>query len=299
MLRVSTNFVTNRAITDLRRLSEEQSRLHQNIATGRRLLKPSDDPAATSRVLNRQMEAERVGNYQSAASMAKSRSESSLTALTQMQKIASRISELTSLSAGAGPQSMAAYGAEVSQLLEQATNVANSRFGADYIFAGTAVDAQPYTTARDTAGAITTVAYVGNDQDATVPMGDGRAVAPSPGAATTNPEIAAFLNNVVTLRDALATGDNTTVVTMNTTMADNEDTFINAIGTVAAVQTRIESNQAQLTSRASDLQRLISGDTDADMATSMIRLTETQTAYQAALSSTANLFKLSLLDYLK
>lgn len=130
-------------------------------------------------------------------------------------------------------------------------------------------------------------------------MGDGRAVAPSPGAATTNPEIAAFLNNVVTLRDALATGDNTTVVAMNATMADNEDTFINAIGTVAAVQTRIESNQAQLTSRASDLQRLISGDTDADMATSMIRLTETQTSYQAALSSTANLFKLSLLDYLK
>lgn len=101
------------------------------------------------------------------------------------------------------------------------------------------------------------------------------------------------------MRDALATGDNTTVVAMNSTMADNEDTFINAIGTVAAVQTRIESNQAQLTSRASDLQRLISGDTDADMATSMIRLTETQTSYQAALSSTANLFKLSLLDYLK
>jgi flagellin-like hook-associated protein FlgL len=86
---------------------------------------------------------------------------------------------------------------------------------------------------------------------------------------------------------------------MNATMADNEDTFINAIGTVAAVQTRIESNQAQLTSGASDLQRLISGETDADMATSMIRLTETQTSYQAALSSTANLFKLSLLDYLK
>jgi flagellar hook-associated protein 3 FlgL len=130
-------------------------------------------------------------------------------------------------------------------------------------------------------------------------MGDGRAIAPSPGAATTNPEIAAFLNHVVTLRDALASGDSTTVKSMNTSMADHEDTFINAIGTVAAVQTRIESNQAQLTSRAIDLQRLISDDTDADMATSMIRLTETQTAYQAALSSTANLFKLSLLDYLK
>ncbi|MEI6052660.1 MAG: flagellin, partial [Opitutaceae bacterium] len=275
------------------------ARLHQNIATGRRLLKPSDDPAATSRVLNRQMELERVGNYQSAASMAKSRSESSLAALTQLQKIGSRISELTSLSAGAGPQSMAAYGAEVSQLLEQATNVANSRFGADYIFAGTAVDTQPYSATRDAAGAITSVAYAGNSQDATVSMGDGRAIAPSPGAATTNPEIAAFLNNIVTLRDAMATGDSTTVKSMNVTMSTNEDMFINAIGTVAAVQTRIDSNQAQLTSRADDLQKLISGDTDADMATSMVRLTETQTAYQAALSSTANLFKLSLLDYLK
>jgi flagellar hook-associated protein 3 FlgL len=299
MLRVSSNFVTNTAIDDLRRLSDEQARLHQNIATGRRLLKPSDDPAATSRVLNRQMELERVGNYQSAASMAKSRSESSLAALTQLQKIGSRISELTSLSAGAGPQSMAAYGAEVSQLLEQATNVANSRFGADYIFAGTAVDTQPYSATRDAAGAITSVAYAGNSQDATVSMGDGRAIAPSPGAATTNPEIAAFLNNIVTLRDAMATGDSTTVKSMNVTMSTNEDMFINAIGTVAAVQTRIDSNQAQLTSRADDLQKLISGDTDADMATSMVRLTETQTAYQAALSSTANLFKLSLLDYLK
>lgn len=95
-----------------------------------------------------------------------------------MQKIASRISELTSLAAGSGPQSMAAYGAEVSQLLEQATNVANSRFGADYIFAGTAVDAQPYTATRGAAGAITTVAYVGNDQDATMPIGDGAPLHP-------------------------------------------------------------------------------------------------------------------------
>lgn len=298
-MRVSTDFVTNTAINDLRRLSEQQARLQQNISTGRRLLKPSDDPAAASRVINRQMELERVNNYQSAASMAKSRSETSLTALTQIQKIASRLGELTSLASSAGPQSMAAYGAEAGQLLEQATNFANSRFGADYIFAGTAVDAQPFTPTRDPSGAITTLAYVGNSQDATFSMGDGRAIAPSPGAATTNPAIASFLNSIAALRDAMNTGDSATVKTLNATMGAHEDTFVNAIGTVAAVQTRIDANQAQLIGRADDLSRLISTDTDADMATSMVRLTETQTAYQAALSSTANIFKLSLLDYLK
>ena len=101
------------------------------------------------------------------------------------------------------------------------------------------------------------------------------------------------------LRNAMATGDAATLVAMNATMDAHEDTLIGAIGTVGAVQTRIDSNQAQLTGRAADLQRLIAGDTDADIATSMVRLTETQTAYQAALNSTANLFKVSLLDYLK
>jgi flagellar hook-associated protein 3 FlgL len=299
MLRVSTEYVTRTAINDLRRLSDEQARLHQNIATGRRLVKPSDDPAATGRVLNRQIELDRVGNYQTVASQAKSRAEASLTALTQLQKIASRLSEVTSLAAGADPQSMAAYGAEVAQLLEQATNVANSRFGADYLFAGTAVDTRPFSPTRDAAGVLTAVAYAGNGQDATIGMGDGRALAPNPGAATTNPAIADFLNNLVDLRNAMATGDAATLVAMNATMDAHEDTLIGAIGTVGAVQTRIDSNQAQLTGRAADLQRLIAGDTDADIATSMVRLTETQTAYQAALNSTANLFKVSLLDYLK
>lgn len=299
MLRVSTEYVTRTAINDLRRLSDEQARLHQNIATGRRLLKPSDDPAATGRVLNRQLELDRVGNYQTVASLAQSRAESSLTALTQLQKIAARLSEVTSLAAGADPQSMAAYGAEVAQLLEQATNVANSRFGADYLFAGTAVDTRPFSPTRDAAGVLTGVVYAGNDQDATIGMGDGRALAPTPGAATTNPAIADFLNTLVDLRNAMATGDAATLVAMNATMDSHEDTLIGAIGTVAAVQARIDSNQAQLTGRAADLQRLIAGDTDADIATAMIRLTETQTAYQAALNSTANLFKVSLLDYLK
>jgi len=65
------------------------------------------------------------------------------------------------------------------------------------------------------------------------------------------------------------------------------------------VQSRIESNQTQLEARANDLSGLIAKDTDADMATTMVQLTQSQTAYQAALNSTANIFKSSLLDYLR
>jgi len=299
MIRVSNNFASSAAIANLRRISDQQAKLQQNIASGRRLLKPSDDPAATSRVLNHKMEQERVSNYRSAASMAQSVSESSLAALKQLQKISSRMGELSTLAAGVDPQSMSAYGAEVAQLLEQAANVANTRFGPDFIFAGTAVDAQPFEATRNTDGSISGVTYVGNTSDSLVPIGDGRAISPSAGAATTNPAIATFINRIVTLRDALKSGDASSVKALNAQMASDEDMFISAIGTVAAVQSRIESNQTQLDARANDLSGLIAKDTDADMATTMVQLTQSQTAYQAALSSTANIFKSSLLDYLR
>ena len=299
MIRVSNNFASSAAIANLRRISDQQAKLQQNIASGRRLLKPSDDPAATSRVLNHKMEQERVSNYRSAASMAQSVSESSLAALKQLQKISSRMGELSTLAAGAEPQSMTPYGADAAQLLEQAANVANTRFGPDFIFAGTAVDAQPFEATRNNDGSISGVTYMGNTSDSLVPIGDGRAISPSAGAATTNPAIATFINRIVTLRDAIKSGDASSVKALNAQMASDEDMFISAIGTVAAVQSRIESNQTQLEARANDLSGLIAKDTDADMATTMVQLTQSQTAYQAALSSTANIFKSSLLDYLR
>lgn len=299
MIRVSNNFASATAIANLRRISDQQAKLQQNIASGHRLLKPSDDPAATSRVLNNKMEQEQVSNYRTAASSAKSRSESSMAALQQLQKISNRMGELTSLAAGVDPQSMRAYGAEVAQLLEQATNVANTRFGPDYIFAGTAVDAAPYEETRTSDGTISKVTYVGNSTDAEVPIGYGKAISASPGAATTNPAIATFINRMVSLRDAMKSGDPTAIKAINSQMASDEDIFITAIGTVAAVQARIESNETQLGARSNDLSELIARDSDADLATTMVQLNQAQTAYQAALNSTANIFKSSLLDYLK
>jgi flagellar hook-associated protein 3 FlgL len=299
MIRVSNNFASATAIANLRRINDQQAKLQQNVASGRRLLKPSDDPAATSRVLNHKMEQERVSNYRAAASMAKSASEASLAALKQLQKISGRMGELSSLAAGVDPQSMRAYGAEVAQLLEQAANVANTRFGPDYIFAGTAVDAAPYEAVRADDGTISRVAYKGNNTDSLVPIGDGRAISPSAGAATTNPAIAEFMNRMVALRDAMKTANASAVKSINSQMAADEDKFITAIGTVAAVQARIESNETQLQARSNDLGELIARDTDADLATTMVQLNQAQTAYQAALSSTANIFKSSLLDYLR
>jgi flagellar hook-associated protein 3 FlgL len=65
------------------------------------------------------------------------------------------------------------------------------------------------------------------------------------------------------------------------------------------VQLRIEVVQSQQTTRTSNIETLISADADADMATSAVKLSQTSTAYQAALSSASKILQMSLLDYLK
>jgi len=50
-MRISTNTIYQTAISKISTLQAEQSKLQQQIASGKRLLAPSDDPVAASRAL--------------------------------------------------------------------------------------------------------------------------------------------------------------------------------------------------------------------------------------------------------
>jgi len=65
------------------------------------------------------------------------------------------------------------------------------------------------------------------------------------------------------------------------------------------IDMRIQINQTQQQSRGEDLGKLISNEVDSDLPTTIVKLNQTQVAYQAALQSAASIMKTSLLDYLK
>ena len=65
------------------------------------------------------------------------------------------------------------------------------------------------------------------------------------------------------------------------------------------METRIEANRAQLLDRVMNIDKLISSETDVDLPSTIVKLNQTQTAYQAALQSAANIMRISLLDYLR
>ena len=75
--------------------------------------------------------------------------------------------------------------------------------------------------------------------------------------------------------------------------------FVDALSEHGAVQMRIEVNQTQQKERAENLEKLVSAEADGDLPSAIVKLNQTQVAYQAALQSASNIMRLSLLDYLK
>jgi flagellar hook-associated protein 3 FlgL len=298
-MRIASNTVSDSMIRQIQQLMSDQAKLQLQVSTGRRITQPEDDPAAVGRVLNLQSEQREIAQYGSNTSRALTLSQESYSGLQGLKKVSDRAGELATLGTGAlSTDSMHTYGNEVEQLLEQALQLGNSRSGGDYIYAGTAVDAPPFVATRDSSGKILSIAYNGNSEQASIPLSEATTVAPSTSGAT-NTGMADFLTNLISLRDALASGDIDAVRAVQPALSTSENVIIAAMADSGGIQTRIEAAQAQQQDRVMSLESLVSKESSVDLPTTIVKLNQAQTAYQAALSSAAKVMNLSLLDYIK
>ncbi|MBL9186439.1 MAG: flagellar hook-associated protein FlgL [Opitutaceae bacterium] len=298
-MRVTTNMLSENMLRQIQNLGSQQSKLQTQVATGQRIFLPEDDAPAVGRVLALETEQRALTQFQRNLDRALELSQASFGGLQQLKKISDRAGEIGTLGTGSlNPDANRAYASEVNQLLEQTLQFANTRFRNDYVFAGTAIDAAPFTATRDANGVITAAAYVGNSERAAVQISENSSITPgTPGA--TNAGIGDFINRLVALRDALNANDTAAIRTAQSDLITSEDLLVSSLAEHGGVQTRIEANRAQLLDRAQNLEQLVSGETDADLPTTIVRLNQSQTAYQAALQSAANIMRISLLDYIR
>jgi flagellar hook-associated protein 3 FlgL len=298
-MRIANNTLSENIVLQLQRLTSQQAKLQTQVATGQRIFQPEDDPTAVGRVLGLESEQREIAQFTSNATRALEVSEASFAGLKQVKKVSDRATEIGTLGTGAiSAESARAYASEVDQLIEQTLQVANTKFRNDYLFAGTAVDTEPYTVTRNPAGQATAVAYAGNAQRTAIPLSENASISPGTTGAT-NTGLRDFINDLVALRDALAANDGAAVQTAQEGLVEGEDLLVSALAEHGGVQMRIDANRLQLFDRADNIEGLVSAEADVDMPTTIVRLNQSQTAYQAALSSSANIMRISLLDYIK
>lgn len=298
-MRVPTNSNSNQMLERISQLSSRQAKLQTQVATGQRIFQPQDDAAAVGRVLTLDWEKRQLTQFEKNASYALDLSRASFSGINEIKKISDRAGEVGVLGAGAvSSDAFRAYAAEVDQLIEQGLQLANSKLRNDYLFAGTAVDAEPYATTRGADGKVTSVAYSGNGTQIEVPISENSTVSPGT-TGSTNLEIRDFLNHLVALRDALTSGSVTAVQSAQSDLNSDENNIVAALSEHGAVQLRIEISQSQRRDRLENIEKLVSDETDVDLPEAITRLNQATVAYQAALQSASQIMQISLLDYIR
>lgn len=174
MVRISTNQYHQSALNALLDQQSRVSRVQEQIATGRRILSPSDDPSGAARVLELAQGIESIQRYNRNIGLAESRLNIEESVLEEVGNTLTRVRELAvkAKSDSNTPADRRSIATEVRSRLDHLVELANSTDGnGEYLFAGARTDTRPFATTDGTVG------YQGDQNERRVQVGPGRTIA--------------------------------------------------------------------------------------------------------------------------
>jgi len=180
-MRISTAQMQDRSVTAMLERQSELSKTQQQVATGKRILVPSDDVLGTTQILAFNKVIETYKQFQENAGAAESRIKQEEAALTQTIDMLQRARELSvqgnNTSLGANERALIAV--EVRAILGEMVSVANSAdSNGEYIFAGFNVNTAPVAvTEVPAASGLFTYTYTGDLGQRNVQIGETRFIA--------------------------------------------------------------------------------------------------------------------------
>lgn len=156
--------------TQLNRLA----RVQEQVASGARVNRPSDDPGDAHRIMQLRTQSRSWGRYTGNMNSVELNLEAASTALQEVSSLLARARELTTQQASGtySPQTRAAVADEIDALLEQAVARGNHTLLGQYVFGGAKVTTKPFTVERE-GGRIASVRYQGGARELQVPVAPG------------------------------------------------------------------------------------------------------------------------------
>ncbi len=155
---------------NLFKVQNKNGQLMEQMASQKRINRPSDDPLGTSTVLDLRTTRTSLENYGRNIENAESWlsvTESKLSSAADILIEAKGLS-LSQSSATASEDSRKSAATSISSLIDELRAIANSKFGGRYLFAGSRADAEPFSTAPGLASIGAAVASDANVFDGTV-----------------------------------------------------------------------------------------------------------------------------------
>jgi flagellar hook-associated protein 3 FlgL len=300
-MRVATNSYSDAMLNQFSVLANRLNSLQTQSATGLSVQAPSDNPSAMQDTLNYLSDKAEQTQYSSNISTLQTRATSVGNVLSSLQTLTSRAQEIvTSATSGTAAQSnLDSYASEVQQLTQEAVQLMNTKDAStgQYLFGGTNSTVPPYVATTDTNGNITGVTY---QVTVTVDVpGANTSTSGTRGLITDATSGADLFNHLISLANDLTAGDTSAISgTDSANLQNDSDNVLYQVSSNGAVQTHLESAATFASSQSTSLDTQISNTAGANLSDTLVQLSQAQTAYQAALESSAKIMGLSILNYL-
>lgn len=292
-MRVTSQMIMDTTLRSIQQNQERIETLQSQLTSGSRITRPSDDPIGAARALNLEDSIAQSQQFQRNIDQAKSwldTTDSTLDAVTQS------IQRLRELGVQAANDTLSttersAIQSEVTQLQQHVLDLSHSKYGAYYLFSGTATSAPGYTSA-----APSPAGYQGNNAQVLREIAPGTSIGVNADAtATFDPVFGAMQ----TLQSGLTAGSTTTIQTSISQLDNALDAVSISRSQIGAKVNRLDFLQTRQSSVEVNLTSLLSQTKDVDMAQAITNFTMAQNVYQASLKAGAQALQPSLLDYLK
>lgn len=298
-MRITAATIYRDANASIERAAERLLDFQRQVASGKRISRPSDDPSATASAIGERNGLASIEQYARTADSATAR----LTVVdTALADLVDRLTQAQTSVLSAQGSTKTDFEREVAaQALEGVRQAVladlNTSFRGTYVFAGANSTAPPFVAASD--GSIG--AYQGATQEVAVDVGEHRAVTTgfdgsliSQGGAAA--DVFATLDAAIA---AARAGDHAALeqARIDLQAAQDRATLVQMrVGTSLAA---IDAQHVQLTDRDLAVRARIASLEDADMAEAITGMNQADAAYRAALGAASRMTQLSLLDYLK
>ena len=317
-----TNRYTSESITN--NLLSNRSKLvnlQEQISSGKRISKISDDVLASVSVVSTNNSLGKIDNYLKNIDNAQGEIDVSENALLTTIDSIHTARELTiqALNDTSGDEELAVINAQIKQIIQQVKDLGNTKYGEKFVFGGLQTEPTPFTAPVE--GEVQYNGSSSTNYQRKIEISDGVTVPINLDGSQIFGECYTYMgdhDNDPTTPDTLELDGNgllKTLITLSKELGtvpadkdlirdklDNLDTdlqtLLNSQAQIGSLSSRLEMTKSNRKDDQLNLTKIKSGAEDIDMAKAISDLQYQQTALQASLQVSAQVIQPSLLDYL-
>ncbi|MFX4261977.1 flagellar hook-associated protein FlgL [Pelotomaculum propionicicum] len=320
-MRITNRYMTSTIISSIQNNLSTMARSQEQLATKKRLLRPSDDPNVMGQFLSLKSGLTYMEQYNKNIDDGLSYLDMSDTSMGTLGDILSKASEFAIQSANDtySAEDRVAIAEQIGKLIDEVVDLANSTVGGKYIYAGTNNNSPPFSRVGDLivysgdtneirrevlAGTdyridspgITTSGIPGvfgsavDNGDGTYNVSDG---------STTPASGDGIFQVLFELRNSLFNNDAAGIQGSISNLQDQTDSLLGYRVQVGARTSHFETLQSMLLDQEIKLTANLENIEGADMERLAIEYSQQQVAYEAALAAGAKMMQVSLLDFLR